>query len=300
MDAVARVPPIVPGAPLALAPSARRGSRIVLAIAMTALSVSVLSGLVWVHRFATSIDAAAPVRPPTPLVSLSNLTPVAITLTTPAWTKVRDVVTVDQLNTDHRLWRQMHLGDWDGVSAAYREPALEAMIRAHRDLFRGPARWRTMTAADWDEIPQPIRALVYLRMIWYWSRMEGVGAEFGLEPEQAAQTIGAIVMAESWFEHRAINVNSWGNRDVGLAQCSDFCRAEIEAMIARTVISTSPRGRITAASTRRSTRRGMCTSPRYSSFATATSSRKDHPRRGGSSSARSGRSDGGAGRPWIP
>lgn len=234
MDAVARVPPIVPGAPLVAArASRRRWLRIFLAIVLTALSGGVLSGLVWVHRFATSVDAPAPVRAPGLLASLSNVTPVAITLTTPEWKKVRETVTVDGLHTDHRLWRQMHVGDWDAVDPAYRTSALRAMIRSYQPLFAGPAGWRHMTADDWDDIPQPIRSMAYLRMIWHWTRMEGVGAEFGLDPERAAQTIGAIVMAESWFEHRAFNENPWGNRDFGLAQCSDYCREEIAAMVAR-------------------------------------------------------------------
>lgn len=192
-----------------------------------------VSGVVWIHRFRTSVEAPAPIPPPTPLASLSNLRPVAITLTTPDWKKVRETVTVDQLHTDHGLWRQMHFGDWDVVDPAYRTSALRAMIRSYRRLFAGPAGWRHMSPGDWDEVPQPIRAMAYLRMIWHWAGVEEVGVEFGLDPERVAQTIGAIVMAESWFEHRAFNVNQWGNRDLGLAQCSDFCRKEIAAMADR-------------------------------------------------------------------
>ncbi|MDQ3488429.1 MAG: hypothetical protein M3468_11940, partial [Acidobacteriota bacterium] len=86
MDAVARVPSVVPGAPLGVAPSTGRRLRILLTILAVALAGGVLSGLVWVHRFATSIDAPAPVLPPTPLAALSDLRTVAITITTPDWT----------------------------------------------------------------------------------------------------------------------------------------------------------------------------------------------------------------------
>lgn len=233
VDAVVRVPSVVPGAPLRVAPSTRRRPRILLTILALALAGGVLSGLVWVHRFATSTDAPAPVRPPTPLAALSDLRTVAITITTPDWTKVRETVTVDQLHSDHRLWRQMHFGDWDGVDPAYRTSALQAMARSYEQLFRGPVSWHHMTAEDWDDVPQPVRSMAYLRMIWHWARLEGVGVEFGLVPEHVAQTIGAIVMAESWFEHRAFNQNQWGNLDLGLAQCSDYCREEIAAMVAR-------------------------------------------------------------------
>jgi hypothetical protein len=231
MDAVARVQAIEPGAPLLVAPSRWRLRWLVRILACIA-AAGVLFGLVRVHTFAVSREAPAPVRPPTPLRALSDLRPVDITLTTPAWTKVREMVTVDRLRSDRTLWRQMHFGDWDRVPAPIREPALRAMIRAYAPVFSRPRAWRLMGAADWDAVPQPVRAMAYLRMIWYWAIAEDVGAEFGLDPEQLAQTIGAIVMAESWFEHRAGNENEWGNRDVGLAQCSDHCRATLADMSA--------------------------------------------------------------------
>jgi hypothetical protein len=103
------------------------------------------------------------------------------------------------------------------------------MIRANADVFGGRRPWRSMSLADCDQVPQPVRAMSYLRMIWLWARHERVGEEFGYRPEEIAPSIAAIVMAESWFEHRAINENKYG-RDLGLAQCSDFCRGEILRM----------------------------------------------------------------------
>lgn len=239
MDAAARVQPIAPATVLP-APPARRWLRTTVRLLAATLSAGVLAGLMSVYRFVLPVDGPAPVQPPHPLVALSNTRPVTITMTTPEWTKISAVVTFDRLHTDRRLWRRMHLGDWDAVDPAYRISGLRAMIRAYAPLFAGPAAWRTMTARDWDDVPQPVRSMAYLRMIWHWARVEGVGAEFGMRPEQAAQTIGAIVMAESWFEHRATNQNQWGNRDLGLAQCSDFCRTEIEAMVARCEILFRP------------------------------------------------------------
>jgi hypothetical protein len=170
--------------------------------------------------------------PPSPLRALSDRRLVSVTITTPSWRKVRWVVTVDTLRTDHRLWRQMHFNDWDAIPAEYRDPALLAMVGSYRPLFAGPAVWRQMRVADWDQVPQPIRAMVFLRMIWFWARYEELGAEFGVPPTRLATTVASIVMAESWFEHRAINVNQWGNRDLGLAQCSDYCRAALAQMAA--------------------------------------------------------------------
>ena len=48
-------------------------------------------------------------------------------------------------------------------------------------------------------------------------------------------------MAESWFDHRAFFENEWGNRDIGLGQCSNRCRRELARMARRErLILTSP------------------------------------------------------------
>jgi hypothetical protein len=183
-----------------------------------------------------------PVTPPhlSPLAVVRDLRPVPVSLTTPSWTKVHWTVTVDAIRTDHRLWRQMHFNDWDAVPDPWRELGLTAMVRAYGHILNEPSVWREMAAAEWDRVPQPIRAMAYLRMVWYWSEAENVGAEFGYRPTVVAQTIAAIVMAESWFDHRALNQNVWGNRDLGLAQCSDHCRATIALMATQGEILFSP------------------------------------------------------------
>ena len=45
-----------------------------------------------------------------------------------------------------------------------------------------------------------------------------------------ADTLGALVMSESWFEHRAITVNQRGNRDLGVAQACDATRRRMTAL----------------------------------------------------------------------
>jgi hypothetical protein len=135
----------------------------------------------------------------------------------------------------------MHFSDWDRVPQPIREESLRNIVRAYTPVLDGPSVWRGMTLEDWDDVPQPARSIAFLRMIWHWTANEQVGLEFGFKPSAMATTIGAIVMAESWFEHRAVNENRWGNRDLGLAQCSDFCRATIAAMAARGETTLMPR-----------------------------------------------------------
>jgi hypothetical protein len=206
--------------------------RILRWLAVVAFAASLVAGAL---VFGTHLYLTQPVpAPPVPQLSLvrvlSNDTRVPITTTTPSWKKLHEFVTVDRLRSDHTLWNRMQFRDWDSIPQAVREPALLAMINAHRDVMGGPLVWREMTPDDWDGVPQPIRAIVFLRMVWYWTIAEDVGADFGFEPVRLAPTIGAIVMAESWFEHRALNENPYGNRDLGLAQCSDPCRRTIASM----------------------------------------------------------------------
>jgi hypothetical protein len=223
--------------PVARRPRARAVVTLVASGAVIAAAFAILR----VHTFVTSIELPVHDAPPSAVRAMSDLRPVEVTMTTPSWTKVRATVTVDLLRTDHRLWRQMHFDDWDRIAPHVRHVGLAAMIRAHATVLTGgPRLWRDMTAADWDRIPQPIRAMAFLRMIWYWARAEDAGVEFGLQPEKLAQTIAAIVMTESWFEHRAVNQNAWGNRDLGLGQCSDHCRDTIDEMAARGQIAIAP------------------------------------------------------------
>lgn len=215
--------------PAAEAARHSRQVRLGVLLATAVLSAAAVSAVARLHEFASARDIPAVAPAPALLLSVSDRRLVAITLTTPAWSKVRRVVTAEALRTDRRLWRQMHVGDWDRVPHDIREPALRRMIDAYAPVFEGPQRWRQMSAGDWDDVPQPIRAMAYLRMIWHWAAAERVGVEFGLEPRRVAHSIGAIVMAESWFQHRAINENEWG-RDLGLAQCSTFCQRMMAVM----------------------------------------------------------------------
>ena len=171
--------------------------------------------------------------------TLTDATPVAVFITE-NWEKIPHLTTVDAVLHDRSLWRRMHFDDWDRLPAGLRTQGLQGLVRGYGHVLGGPRVWRGMTADEWDLVPQPIRAMAYLRMVRFWALREAVATEFGLSPRLVEQTIGAIVMAESWFEHRAVNENQWGNRDVGLAQCSDYCRSEIGAMAERGEIDFAP------------------------------------------------------------
>jgi hypothetical protein len=192
-------------------------------------SMAAVAGAAALHRFA--MDRMSPDPPPAreAIALLFDMTPIDVTLTVD-WQKLHRTVPVHQLVRDHTIWQSMHFGDWDGIPARVREEGLEAMIERYRWVFDGPRTWRRMSVHNWDVVPQAIRTMAYLRMVWYWADYEQVGMEFGLEPRHVAQTIAAIVMSESWFEHRAVNENPWGNRDLGLAQCSDHCRRVLAEM----------------------------------------------------------------------
>jgi hypothetical protein len=194
---------------------------------LTLLVGTLFLGHVWVERsMATTLPHVRAISP-----VLFDETPVPITITA-LWEKLPRVVTVHQLLTDHTLWRQMHFGDWDKVSSPLRERALAGMLRHYGPLLEGPEGWAALTVYDWDHVPHPIRAFAFQRMIEHWTSYYDVGAGYADNPKIVSDTVSAIVMAESWFEHRAFNENEWGNRDLGLAGCSNHCRAILAEMAA--------------------------------------------------------------------
>ena len=184
----------------------RRRSRWPLVVASGALALTV--GVVLLERV---IDRRMATKwPDVPPVSILNAfgdhTPVAVIITAD-WQEVSTTIPTYTLRSDVTLWRKMNFEDWDTVTERLREEGLTRM-----------------NAHDWDRIPQPIRAMAYIQMVKYWSGYYQIGTRFGLP----RGTVNAIVMAESWFEHRASHTNPDGDRDIGLGGSSEYCRRTLQ------------------------------------------------------------------------
>lgn len=212
-----------------------RATRVLLLVVGVTLGVSATAASVQrrVERW------LAPPPPIVPGVAIDPIfydrTPIAVTITA-AWQKVHLTKPADALRSDVTLWRQMHFDDWDKIPPDLREDALHAMWDRYGGLIGNPRQWDGMDANDWDLIPQPIRAMAYIGMIRYWSGYYHVGGLFGLPRGTITNTMSAIVMAESWFEHRGSYTNATGDRDIGLGGSSDYCRRTLDRLYRERVI----------------------------------------------------------------
>ena len=213
----------------------RRRPRWPLVVASGALALTVgfvLFERVIDRRLATQL----PDVPPVSIVNaFGDQTPVAVTITAD-WQKVTITVPAYALRSDVTLWRKMNFDDWDTVTERLREEGLTAMWERFGALVNNPSQWDQMNAHDWDQIPQPIRAMAYIQMVKYWSGYYQVGTRFGLPRGTVTNTMNAIVMAESWFEHRASHTNPDGDRDIGLGRSSEYCRRTLQRIANQGVV----------------------------------------------------------------
>jgi hypothetical protein len=195
------------------------------------VAVAVIVLILWVFLvFERHLETRLPeVKSISILNTFADQTPVQVTITA-AWQKVSITVPTYAVRSDVTLWRKMNFDDWDVLDRPLRQEGLTAMWAEFSGLVHAPRMWDHMTAHDWDLVPQPIRAMAYIEMVRYWSGYYQVGTRFGLPRGTVTNTMAAIVMAESWFEHRGSHTNPPGDRDIGLGGSSEYCRRILQRL----------------------------------------------------------------------
>ncbi len=196
-------------------------------MAFMCVSTAAVQGLAWHDDFMRR--ELLSVTPPDIRSLFVDDAPVQVTVAAGGFRAVW-TTTPDEIRSSPSLWRRMHLADWNNVEPTLRAAALDRMLAHYHEVLTDPARWDAMTVADWDDVPQPIRTVAYREMVAYWAGFYRLGPRNNLPPKVVSDMLAAIVMSESWLDHRASFVNSDGTVDMGLGMASEYARVRMRQL----------------------------------------------------------------------
>ena len=148
--------------------------RVFLWVLIPAVAVGLLAagGVMWVR---SSLETTLPnVQSPDLLNIWFDRTPVTVIYVVDGQ-RVPWHTTADDIRSNLTLWRHLHLAEWNSVPQELRREGLDRMLDRYRNLLMNPRVWDTMSAEDWDLVPQPMRTLAYRQMTAYWSGYYDVG-----------------------------------------------------------------------------------------------------------------------------
>lgn len=129
----------------------------------------------------------------------------------------------NQISDIFPLDPEMPIKAWSVIPPGMIEEEMSKLYDRYSELINNRDAWKCMNIDAWSRVHAPARIAAFSEMVDFWVDYYGAGKKSGISKKEMSNTLNAIMIGESYFDHTATN-----RGDYGVSQISTATRATMK------------------------------------------------------------------------